>query len=247
MVDIYLVSLISVLLTVYGLQTRKQIAEKFASGWQWKGSFGRLVIWGAIFFWWLSRSQRGRQGFLLVCLLGFLLGELTTYALRRSVRLDIARSFPLTKPQTHFIPFLTAIIPGVASGLFLNTFVSVPFAPISILRTPALIYATSFIALFGWSTTITVSVVGLIRSGQISEQIEPYLGAGEVIGVLERLLSFLLVLSGGLAAVGFTVAAKAAARYPQFKDPAFAEYFLIGTLTSVGLATLIGLAVMAIR
>lgn len=45
------------------------------------------------------------------------------------------------------------------------------------------------------------------------------------------------------AAIGFTVAAKAVARYPQFKNSAFAEYFLIGTLSSVGLATLIALLV----
>ncbi|MCH7587257.1 MAG: hypothetical protein IIC78_04350 [Chloroflexi bacterium] len=247
MVELYLLSLFGALLTDYGLQSRKQAAEKFAAGWRWKGSFTRLVIWGAVFFWWLARVQRSWPGFLIVSILGFLTGEIGTYALRRSVRANIAGSFPLTKPQTHLIPFFAAIVPAVAGGLYLNTFASVPFAPLIILRRPALIYATAFIALFCWSTTITVSVVGLIRSGQISEEIEPYLGAGEVIGILERLLTFVFILNGGLAAVGFTVAAKAAARFPKFKDSAFAEYFLIGTLTSVGLATIIGLAVAAIR
>jgi hypothetical protein len=53
--------------------------------------------------------------------------------------------------------------------------------------------------------------------------------------------TFVLVASGTFTAVGFVIAAKAAARFPLFKDKAFAEYFLIGTLTSVGIALLFGL------
>ena len=87
---------------------------------------------------------------------------------------------------------------------------------------------------------ITVSVVDLVRPGQVGAG-EEGAGAGEVIGVLERLVTFALVASGGFTAVGFVIAAKAAARYPLFKEKEFAEYFLIGTLTSVGLALLLGL------
>ena len=81
-----------------------------------------------------------------------------------------------------------------------------------------------------------------MRSNRFSDEIEPHLGSGEVIGILERLFTFILVIAGGLPAVGFAVAAKAAARYPQFKNPVFAEYFLIGTLCSIGISVLTGLA-----
>jgi hypothetical protein len=67
-----------------------------------------------------------------------------------------------------------------------------------------------------------------------------------IIGLLERILVFVLVIAGSLASVGFIVAFKSAARFPQFKDTDFAEYFLIGTLTSIGLATLLGLLIGAV-
>jgi hypothetical protein len=106
---------------------------------------------------------------------------------------------------------------------------------------PLLGIALGACALWGWATMLTVSVVDLTRPGQVLAEEREAIGAGELIGVLERLLTFALVLAGGLPAVGFVVAAKAAARFPEFKDKAFAEYFLIGTLTSVGLALVLGL------
>jgi hypothetical protein len=59
---------------------------------------------------------------------------------------------------------------------------------------------------------------------------------GEAIGVLERLLVVVFVLTGSLAAIGFVVAAKTLARFKQLDDRAFAEYYLLGTLASVSVA-----------
>lgn len=103
--------------------------------------------------------------------------------------------------------------------------------------------AVVLVILWNWATLFTVSVLGLVRPEQIEEEIRPLIGAGEVIGILERYITFLLVSVGGFAAVGFVVAAKAAARYPQFRKREFAEYFLVGTLCSVGLAVLTSLIV----
>ena len=59
-------------------------------------------------------------------------------------------------------------------------------------------------------------------------------GAGALIGSLERLLTGMFVLLGQYSAVGLTMTAKSIARYEQItKDPAFAEYYLIGTLYSM--------------
>ena len=73
---------------------------------------------------------------------------------------------------------------------------------------------------------------------------EPMQNAGLYIGWLERflLLTALLMQSPGTA--GLILAAKAIARYPEFKSEHFAEYFLIGTLLSFSLAILGG-AVLA--
>jgi hypothetical protein len=69
------------------------------------------------------------------------------------------------------------------------------------------------------------------------------LSRGLVIGVLERTLALTLVLSSQFSALGMILAAKAIVRYRALDDRDFAEYVLIGTLTSLLLALLVGLGV----
>lgn len=67
--------------------------------------------------------------------------------------------------------------------------------------------------------------------------------AGRYIGMLERTLVLIAVLVGRFEIIGFLLAAKSIVRHPEMKDdPKFAEYFLIGTLTSVSWAVLGSLA-----
>ncbi len=66
---------------------------------------------------------------------------------------------------------------------------------------------------------------------------------GATIGVLERLLIVMFVLTGQLAAIGFVIAAKTLARFKQLDDRGFAEYYLLGTLASVSVA--LGTALLA--
>jgi hypothetical protein len=65
------------------------------------------------------------------------------------------------------------------------------------------------------------------------------LARGRVIGLLERTLIYFFVLNGQFGAVGFTLAAKAFTRFKELEKRSFAEYVLIGTLLSSGLAMLI--------
>lgn len=70
--------------------------------------------------------------------------------------------------------------------------------------------------------------------------------AGRYIGWVERILVLTFVLADVNEAVGFLLAVKALARYPEIKgddEGHFTEYFLVGTLTSVGLALAGGLVV----
>jgi hypothetical protein len=82
-------------------------------------------------------------------------------------------------------------------------------------------------------------------------QLKPGLpNAGKYIGWVERILILTFVVGGYEAAVGFLLAAKAVVRYPEIKEGTkshFAEYFLIGTLTSVGLALVAGIAVNRLK
>jgi hypothetical protein len=64
--------------------------------------------------------------------------------------------------------------------------------------------------------------------------------AGMYIGWLERFLVLTALLLHSPATVGLIIAAKSIARYPEFHNEQFAEYFLIGTLLSISIAILGG-------
>jgi hypothetical protein len=59
---------------------------------------------------------------------------------------------------------------------------------------------------------------------------------GSTIGILERILIVVFVLTGSDVAIGFVVGAKTLARFRLLDDRAFAEYYLLGTLASVAFA-----------
>jgi len=238
-VSLVLIAVLPILLTEYGFQSRDGMVEGISASWRFRRTLVRLAFWITLLLFIGLRPV----GF-LVAGLGIVLSELGAVVLRRRLRIDIGNGKPNGLPQTHLIPFVVGI-------LFLALWLLVRQArggnllagPVQIgAMAPLILF--SVIALWGWATMITVSIVDMVRPGQIGESTNR-VGAGEVIGVLERMVTFVLVASGAFTAVGFVIAAKAAARFPLFKDEAFAEYFLIGTLTSVGLALLLGLLVLS--
>jgi len=66
---------------------------------------------------------------------------------------------------------------------------------------------------------------------------------GKYIGNLERLMILFVVLVGSYETIGFIIAGKGLIRAKEFEDRDFAEYFLIGTFTSVGIAIVVGLII----
>jgi hypothetical protein len=73
--------------------------------------------------------------------------------------------------------------------------------------------------------------------------------AGKYIGVLERLLIYLFILTNHFEAVGFLLAAKSIFRFGDLKDASdikLTEYVLIGTLLSFGIAIVVALTVLYI-
>ncbi len=69
--------------------------------------------------------------------------------------------------------------------------------------------------------------------------------AGSYIGMLERLFILAFVIMGRWEGIGFLIAAKSIFRFADIKghpDRKLTEYFLIGTLLSIGLAMITGLA-----
>jgi hypothetical protein len=63
---------------------------------------------------------------------------------------------------------------------------------------------------------------------------------GEWIGVLERIITLTFVLTGNYTAVAFALTAKSIARFKELDDRTFAEYYLLGTSTSLAVALITG-------
>ena len=229
--------LLVLMLSEYGLRSRRATQAGWKGLWRPRRTMLRLALWAAIgmLVWWPPRPG------VLPLLLGlFLLGELGALLLRWRLRVDVRSRRKHGRPFTHLAPVgyavSFALVPVAVEALQGGR------ADILTGRSePLLGIALAVSVLWSWATLLTVSVIDLTRPAQVLAEERQAIGAGEVIGVLERLVTLALVLAGGLPAVGFVVAAKAAARFPEFKDKAFAEYFLIGTLTSVGLALVLGL------
>ncbi|KEZ50309.1 hypothetical protein AZ46_0206360 [Metabacillus indicus LMG 22858] len=62
-----------------------------------------------------------------------------------------------------------------------------------------------------------------------------------MIGYIERLLVLILTFYSAYPAIGFIVTAKSIARFKQMDDRNWAEYFLLGTLTSMFVGIALGL------
>jgi len=80
-----------------------------------------------------------------------------------------------------------------------------------------------------------------LKSAALPEEpseIKALVGAGMLIGWLERAIVFSLVMAGQSTAAVLTLTAKSVARFPALRrnEEGFAEYFLIGSLTSLVMA-----------
>jgi hypothetical protein len=115
------------------------------------------------------------------------------------------------------------------------------------------LYACAYVAVvFGGGYLVQKVTQSFLASMQSSlAELKPGLpNAGKYIGWVERILILTFIVGGYEAAVGFLLAAKALVRYPEIKEDTrghFAEYFLVGTLTSVGLALIAGMAVNKLK
>jgi hypothetical protein len=97
------------------------------------------------------------------------------------------------------------------------------------------------------SESVTVVSEIEIASEEPSLEVEKRIDTAEVkrgrlIGNLERLLLTLVVAAGSYAALAFLIAAKGLIRSNELQDREFAEYFLIGSLSSVLVSLCAGIA-----
>lgn len=95
-------------------------------------------------------------------------------------------------------------------------------------------------------TTPVGILIGQMTKGWREKIINPesLANAGKWIGIIERLIVYLLVLMGQFSAISLLIAAKGIIRFNEKDRPEVkTEYLVIGTLLSIGIAMTIGIAV----
>ena len=134
---------------------------------------------------------------------------------------------------------------------------SSPFLALSPDAVPGLTTAAVIVAAYAFNGTGGAALVrGVLRRAALGSEPEAETPAGtagspgpreaargRIIGILERMLLLTLVLVDQWGALGLVMAAKSIARFEDLKRRAFSEYYLIGTLASLLVATLSGLLV----
>lgn len=126
-------------------------------------------------------------------------------------------------------------------GLFMSdiiyTYLSINFFAI-------IVVTTAYVICFHPSGVFVKKV--FIRLGYQKLDAEDDNINGFIIGVLERICILTLAIFGQFTAISFVIAAKSLARIKLLEDKDFAEKYLIGTLISVIIALVCGIAVQKI-
>jgi hypothetical protein len=137
-------------------------------------------------------------------------------------------------PKSHWLYFLgDQALHVLGIGVVVSTYWSRPYL---------FLFVSLFVVIvFGGGFFTGVLCRGFL--GRLESEKRPGIArAGRYIGILERSLVLTSVLFGKMEFIGYIFAAKSIARYPEMKDGAhFAEYYLIGTLTSISIAFFGGL------
>lgn len=92
------------------------------------------------------------------------------------------------------------------------------------------------------NVVIRCCLSSLELTGDETPQDKTLARAGRWIGSIERLLAFAMMLLGQYTAIGFIIAAKSVLRFGE-KDTHKAEYVLVGTLLSFGIAVLLAVGI----
>jgi hypothetical protein len=124
----------------------------------------------------------------------------------------------------------------------------------SVTATQAFLALAAAVFLLNTTNRIVRLVLDSVHADRVKG--ETKLRGGRYIGAIERIIVAALILAGSADGAGLIIAAKGFIRLPEIRSPGqvqaglsdeIAEYFLIGTLTSVVIAAGLGLLVLAAR
>ncbi|HEX4039350.1 MAG TPA: DUF3307 domain-containing protein [Acidobacteriaceae bacterium] len=206
------------------------------------GAIHYLAAWACLIFSGQLRFLSPRnQAILAACILLHLaIDRIKSILIARSLIRDNGWTF-LADQILHLVVLAAAALLLTRSHLAdLAALMQIsPFARARILET-AIVYAS---AVFGGGYLIRYLTRGLAQG--IGAESQSQLGnAGLYIGWIERALVVTAMAMQSPALVGLILTSKSIARFPEFREARFAEYFLIGTLLSFSLSVLGGIVLL---
>lgn len=166
---------------------------------------------------------------LLLSLLHLMVDMLKSYATKKLTNPELKKYLFFIDQSIHII-ILVLISIAYTNWVEVNFLIHFPIKHLSIF---------TGIVLCAKPSNIIIKNILIVYS--IAIPVEAYTGgsdksipnAGKLIGVVERLLAFVLILAGQYTALGFIIAAKSILRFSATEKN---EYVLVGTLLSFGIA-----------
>jgi hypothetical protein len=220
----------------------------------WKSTLYRFLFWTLIAC--LTIGKHNIDLVIPVVSL-FLVGEICCLYLRSSIRRDLRSASGSASIKSHMVPmvFLGVVIPVVYTLLTLHlrsigfpidlgtALVTELFSPFFILPIKAPLVFVVFISEWTWASLITRALESKVHLRKSNEIVDPSRSKREVLGVIERLVTLMMVTLGGHIGAGIVIGIKSTTRLPKLVDRQDAEQFVVETLSSIGLATLGGLLI----
>jgi len=94
-------------------------------------------------------------------------------------------------------------------------------------------YLLAFLLILKPANIIFNIFFGKFKPNDNNDENAGYENAGAMIGIMERMLFIICILSGNFSTIGFIIGIKSIARFEKLSKTKFAEYFLLGTLYSL--------------
>lgn len=178
-----------------------------------------------------------------------------------SIRCEIDKK--LSNPKHLFISFVIdqvvhiGIIISICHLFNLNEYTTClyKFCSIKIDNPDIVLYSLLFVALMNPTAVFVKKLLSVlfgspandnIDSNSVSDNHSNNQNVGYLIGILERLITAILLLCNQYAAIGLVLTAKSIARFKQLEERDFAEKYLVGTLTSLSVSLILTLFIMTL-
>lgn len=140
--------------------------------------------------------------------------------------------------------FIDQLLHIVSIFIAYYIFTNATFSIASIDKENVLLLATCLLFLTQPVSIIMKAIFGKWNIEKLTKGNESLNDAGKYIGILERLLVFIFIITNHWEAVGFLITAKSVFRFGDLKESKhrkLTEYILIGTLISFGIAIVTGI------